>query len=271
MTIAAWNVLKTVVVAALFYVSSGAGSEVLSCYRFPEQWNSMKTRSVIKTCTRNTRQRPESGITKPNTLLRIDWMIYPENFDWMVKSGAFWLRYNGLLWSEVEPQEGTWKWSGLSELEGNLVQAAQLNQKVIMVVRSTPDWAQAIPGHFCGPIESTKLAAFGDFMHELVKRYSQPPYSVKFWEIGNEPDIDPELVAGNSPYGCWGDADDEFYGGGRYADMLATIYPRIKSADPEAQVLVGGLLWIATWFILLRTGTAASQLQEGILGRWGRF
>ncbi len=185
-----------------------------------------------------------SGIKEPPyplTGIELD-TFNTANFEWLVKSGAYWLRYNGLLWSEVEPQEGARNWSALSELEGNLIQAAQLNLKVILVVRSTPEWAQAIPGHFCGPIESSKLAAFGDFMNELVKRYSQPPYSVKFWEIGNEPDIDPELVSGDNPYGCWGDADDEFYGGGRYAGMLQSIYPRIKSADPQAQVLVGGLL-----------------------------
>lgn len=187
---------------------------------------------------------PGSGIGKPQyPLTGIEVGEFTSaNFDWLVISGAFWLRYSGLLWSEVEPQEGTRSWSDLGELEGNLVRAAQLNQKVILVIRSTPNWAQAVPGHFCGPIETSKLAAFGDFMYELVKRYSQPPYSVKFWEIGNEPDIDPELVAGDSPYGCWGDAEDEFYGGGRYAEMLATVYPRIKSADPQAQVLVGGLL-----------------------------
>ncbi len=185
-----------------------------------------------------------SGITEPPyplTGIELD-KFNSTNFEWLVKSGAYWLRYNGLLWSEVEPQEGARNWSALSELEGNLVKAAQLNQKVILVVRSTPEWAQAVPGHFCGPIDPSRMDAFGDFMYELVKRYSQPPYSVKFWEIYNEPDIAPELVSGDNPYGCWGDADDEFYGGGRYAEMLHTIYPRIKAADPQAQVLVGGLL-----------------------------
>ncbi|MFQ5615845.1 MAG: hypothetical protein ACE5GO_05225, partial [Anaerolineales bacterium] len=33
-----------------------------------------------------------------------------------------------------------------------------------------------------------------------------------------------------------------YYGGGDYAGMLKTVYPKIKAANPEAQVLVGGLL-----------------------------
>lgn len=163
-------------------------------------------------------------------------------FDWLARSGAYWVRYNGVLWSDVEPQEGDLDWSKLGNLEDSLQQAARLNQEVILVVRGTPDWAQALPGSACGPIAPAKLAAFGDFMAGLVSRYSQPPYSVSYWELGNEPDIEPTLVPGSSPYGCWGDATDENYGGGRYADMLKAIYPRIKSVNPAAQVLVGGLL-----------------------------
>jgi hypothetical protein len=43
-------------------------------------------------------------------------------------------------------------------------------------------------------------------------------------------------------YGCWGDEDDDYYGGGYYAEMLKAVYPAIKAADPSAQVLIGGLL-----------------------------
>jgi hypothetical protein len=43
-------------------------------------------------------------------------------------------------------------------------------------------------------------------------------------------------------YGCWGDQNDAYYGGGYYAEMLKAAYPQIKAADPQAQVLIGGLL-----------------------------
>jgi len=76
----------------------------------------------------------------------------------------------------------------------------------------------------------------------LVARYSVSPYNVKYWEIWNEPDIDPIYVSPDSPYGCWGDQNDAYYGGGYYAEMLKAAYPQIKAADPQAQVLVGGLL-----------------------------
>jgi hypothetical protein len=36
--------------------------------------------------------------------------------------------------------------------------------------------------------------------------------------------------------------NDPYYGGGAYAEMLKRIYPAIKQANPNAQVLLGGLL-----------------------------
>lgn len=69
-----------------------------------------------------------------------------------------------------------------------------------------------------------------------------PPYNVKYWELWNEPDVDPGLVGEDSLFGCWGDSDDPYYGGGYYAQMLKEIYPAMKEADPEAQIVVGGLL-----------------------------
>ncbi len=79
-------------------------------------------------------------------------------------------------------------------------------------------------------------------MNALVSRYSQPPYNIKYWEIGNEPDVDPSLVGGHSGFGCWGDPNDPYFGGEYYAEMLKASYGQIKKADPQAQVLVGGLL-----------------------------
>lgn len=158
------------------------------------------------------------------------------------ESGAFWFRRNVLLWHEVEPQEGTRNWEVLSKLEGELSESSQSGMEVILIVRGAPAWAQMISGSTCGPILPDKLDVFADFMHELVTRYSAPPYNVRYWELGNEPDVDPALVPPDFPFGCWGDQTDPNYGGGYYAQMLKAVYPQIKAADPDAQVLVGGLL-----------------------------
>ena len=157
-------------------------------------------------------------------------------------SGASWIRHNGLKWSKVEPTEGTRDWSVLADLEQALIETSHSGVETILIVRSTPTWAQKLPGIYCGPILEEKFASFGQFMYDVVARYSQPPYNVKYWEIWNEPDAPYSLEQPNSPYGCWGDNNDAYYGGGYYALMLQAVYPMIKAADPDAQVLIGGLL-----------------------------
>jgi hypothetical protein len=164
--------------------------------------------------------------------------------DQMVAANATWARRNAVPWSDVETAEGVRNWSALASLDSELQDASNKGLQVILIVRSTPEWARKIAGvgPTCGPIRADKLAAFGNFMHDLVARYSVAPYNVKYWELWNEPDVDPSLVSTNSVYGCWGDKNDAYYGGQYYADMLKATYPQIKSADSQSQVLVGGLL-----------------------------
>jgi hypothetical protein len=156
--------------------------------------------------------------------------------------GTFWVRRNGVLWHGIEPIEGQRDWDVMSGLETELKTLSETNREVILIVRGTPDWAQTIPGYYCGPIKEDKLEAYGDFIFELVTRYSVPPYNVKYWELGNEPDVNPEAVLPDMMFGCWGEPEDDYYGGEYYAEMLKVVYPVIKEADPEAQVLFGGLL-----------------------------
>ncbi|MGC9399904.1 MAG: hypothetical protein ACP5HM_12310 [Anaerolineae bacterium] len=160
----------------------------------------------------------------------------------VVEAQTAWVGGIVINWAEVEPTRGERNWQALATQEQYLQNAANNDLTPIVLVRYTPQWARKYPSIACGPMASTHFEAFADFMHDVVARYSQAPYNAKYWEIWNEPDIDPDLVPSNSPYGCWGDADDPYYGGGYYADMLKVIYPRMKQADPEAQIMVGGLL-----------------------------
>jgi len=156
---------------------------------------------------------------------------------------TYWVRGGGVPWSKVEPNEGDRNWGELASQEAQYINASNHGFSTIVIVGNTPSWAQKVPDYSCGPILEGKLDAFADFMYDLVSRYSQAPYNVKVWEIWNEPDIDPALVpTKDSPFGCWGDDSDDYYGGGYYAEMLKRVYPRIKEADPYARVVVGGLL-----------------------------
>jgi len=158
--------------------------------------------------------------------------------------GIYWVRKNGLLWSDVQPNNKTeWGWQNVSILETELALSGRSGNKTILVIRSTPLWAQKYSGHFCGPMKPENIADFANFMKETVKRYSASPYFIKYYELWNEPDVDHTTREGDSIFGCWGEgADSNYYGGGYYAQMLSQVYPAIKSVNPEAQVLIGGLL-----------------------------
>lgn len=157
-------------------------------------------------------------------------------------AGVYWLRKNGLKWANVEPIPGARRWEAVTDLEIELEAAHNAGLQTILILRRTPKWAQMVPGHFCGPVAADALDELAQFMADAVARYKDPPYAVKYWEIWNEPDVDPALVKSDSVFGCWGDRKDEYYGGRYYAEMLQAIYPAMKAVDPEAQVLIGGLL-----------------------------
>ena len=79
-------------------------------------------------------------------------------------------------------------------------------------------------------------------MRALVARYKTPEFNVHHWELGNEPDVDPDLVPPNNGFGCWGDINDPYYGGQHYGEMIKKVGAAIKAEDPGAKVWIGGLL-----------------------------
>jgi len=155
-------------------------------------------------------------------------------------AGMQWVRRNGVKWNEIEAVEGVYNWELMAGLEQEMILFSEQGMQLILIVRGVPEWARTPDGFVCGPIAKKKFKAFANFMRALVSRYSQPPYNVRYWALGNEPD------ATTSPYltqyGCWGDPGDPYYGGEYYGEMLKVVYKRIKSADSNAQVLIGGLL-----------------------------
>ena len=167
-----------------------------------------------------------------------------EVIDLMTEADLRWLRLNGINWDTIEPNRTnppTYLWN--SQMENKIKKASSNGLQVIATLRYTPSWAQGDPPYACGPIRQDALPAYAQYLNAMVRRYSQPPYNIRYWELGNEPDIDPDLgLDEHNPYGCWGDEDDDYYGGGYYAEMLKVAYPAIKAADPTAQVLIGGLL-----------------------------
>jgi hypothetical protein len=159
--------------------------------------------------------------------------------------GASWIRINLVSWRDVKPTEdATYNPNVLAYFEGQLLAAVRLGLTPVVVVDDSPRWA-TVGEYSCGAIREDRHANFGNFMNWLVHRYSKPPYNVHYWELGNEPDVDPEHsgLPTDNVFGCWGDIDDtEYFGGDDYGRMLNVVTPRIREADPNAKVLIGGLL-----------------------------
>jgi hypothetical protein len=195
----------------------------------------------------------------------------------------YWVHKNGLMWSEVQKNGPTSNWDvpHVTQLDDYIETISAAGMEVILTIRSTPDWAQKYQdlGLYCGPMAEGFFDEFANFVAEAVSRYSQPPFNVKYYEIWNEPDA-PYLYFLNSPtapFGCWGDPYDPqgYFGGGYYGEMLKAVYPALKIAAPDAQLVIGGLLMpadpeIYPWDSWVRPGddwvyAEMSKFFEGIL------
>lgn len=162
-----------------------------------------------------------------------------------VEAGVYWVNLGAFSWPAIEPERTsppTYHWEVVDEQ--SLINASQEGLTVVARIHHTPLWAREDPNHNCSRIGQEYFDEFAQFLTEVVNRYKAPPYNVKYWELDSEVDVDPSLVNPANPIGfwCWGDESDEYYGGGYFAQMLKSAYPAIKAADPQAQVVVGGLL-----------------------------
>ncbi len=155
-------------------------------------------------------------------------------------AGVYLIRQPFFDWDQIEPIQGEYHWETIDD--AIILQIQNQGFVPMAIIKFSPAWARLYPDIKCGPIAQTAFPAFAEFLRQLVLRYSSGPYNIHYWEIGNEPDVDPALVQSDSMFGCWGDSRDRYYGGGYYAEMLKVAYPAIKAADPASKVLIGGLL-----------------------------
>lgn len=171
--------------------------------------------------------------------------------------GASWVRLNTVSWRDLQPTEDTppdqWNWNTLATFEKELSTANELGLTPLVIADDFPDWAvtpyynpysgqdEVVP---CAALKTEYFDDYALFLSEVVSRYHQDPYNVNYWELGNEIDVAPSLMSRELQdlFGCWGVIEDEFYGGEHYGEMLKVATPSIKAVDPDAQVVIGGLL-----------------------------
>lgn len=157
------------------------------------------------------------------------------------EAGNYWLRWTLFDWNMIEATQNVYDWSSVPDAQ--IQNAVSKGMKIIAIIKNVPEWARYDEkgALVCGPIDPDALDDFAQFTRDVVTRYKG---FIHYWELGNEPDVDPGIHGANAEpaYGCWGDDVDPFYGGRHYGNMLSQVYPQIKAADPGAKVLIGGLL-----------------------------
>jgi len=134
----------------------------------------------------------------------------------------------------------TYNWGTYNNLISGL---RQQGLHPLVEIRGIPDWALASGQPPCGLMHSTGLQAYSEFMAAIVERSDGDgvddmggSYIVRYWEIGNE--VDKRASQGWSHYGlCYGENPNE------YAQLLTRSWDAAHGADPDAQVVFGGLAY----------------------------
>ncbi len=122
-----------------------------------------------------------------------------------------------LTWNQVEPQPGTYDWSAVDALLGQLEPGDELWVTVVTASR----WATRQPTDFLPASMPRDVAAYQLFLGALVSRCRG---AVAFWQCNNEP----------SNAGLWsGSAAD-------YAELANVFARTVSNADPAAKVVLGG-------------------------------
>ena len=147
------------------------------------------------------------------------------------QASVHWVRRNAVKWNEIEAIEGVRDWSQMADLENEMVLLSQKGMDLILIVRGVPEWARTPDGYVCGPIAEKKFKAFAGFMRELVRRYSQPPFNVHYWELGNEPDV--PTNPNSTLFGCWGNPDDPYLWGWFLRKDAQSRLPENKSCRSQ--------------------------------------
>ncbi len=185
------------------------------------------------------RPSPSPTATRPANLLGVQ--AFEADFTALSRgladqAGAGWLRTRA-LWAGIEPTDSSPRRREWGMSDSMISLAAARGLRPVVVVYTAPEWAA---GRRCGPVDKVPLARYQEFIQALVERYdgdgaADAPGSpvVRYWEIGNEPDL-AESVRGAEDYGsCFGDEPAV------YAAHLRAAWLGARAADPQARVIFG--------------------------------
>jgi hypothetical protein len=133
--------------------------------------------------------------------------------------GVGWVRAFA-AWNIFEPNRGQFNEPEIKTLEAGIA-ALPKGTKVIVDVVNTPQWESGSANPATPPRDP---ADYARFLRTMVKRFGA---RVAAWEIWNEEDASLWWASGPEP--------------AAYTALLKAAYPAVKSVDPRATVVLGGL------------------------------
>ena len=175
---------------------------------------------------------PVMGIASGSGILWESTADFNRDMDAIAATGATWIRVD-FDWNSIQNESPTtWRWDRSTD---RIVAGAQARGlKVLGQLGYSPPWARPADcpagSNKCVP---TNVNAYGNFVRAAAERYGARSAnaalrgSVDAWEIWNEPN--------HRPFAQPKPSLD------RYSALLIAAYPAIKSADPDATVVTGGL------------------------------
>jgi hypothetical protein len=136
--------------------------------------------------------------------------------------GFAWARFD-IEWETVQPNgPGAYDWS----VYDRIVSAArQQGLQSLPTLAYAPEWARLSACKNTDKCAPANPKQFADFAHAAAAHFASQ--GVSTWEIWNEPNL----------AGFWQPQPNPH----NYTQLLKAAYPAIKSADPNATVLLGGL------------------------------
>ncbi len=121
-------------------------------------------------------------------------------------------------WNDLEPQKGEYAPQGLDEI----VERMGISRvDIILSFRPVSEWATEVSAPVRPGSPPRDMKEYLQALEYLVKRYKG---KVKYWQIGNEPEL------------------PSFWKGGtkELVELVKASYEKIKEIDPDAQVLLAG-------------------------------
>ena len=175
--------------------------------------------------------QPLPGITEGDDRFGIG-NIYPEEH-WVRLAHGAGMRWNRweFRWAAIEPRRGQLDLEGPDYIV-DYNQRAGLKLQGVLI--SIPKWAEArtpeggiVPSGLYEPWDSP-ANTWGVWVRTMAERYRG---RVQAWEVWNEPDYP------RGHFGFWFGSKADYY------QLLKVAYRNIKAVDPQATVLLAGLMY----------------------------